>query len=155
VGEEGLTRGYEEKEMRMVIEYIAERWPGRRFGTRVRLGKVPTIKVEGIPEEKMIGFFKPCWVYADAVVWDPPILWVIEAKVDDETRAIGQLKYYLTLIEETPGLITEEIKEVKGLILLARRIPAIAEFAKREGVEIDFYLPEWLEEFLIKGYKYS
>jgi len=140
--------------MRMVVEYVWRRFPGRRFATRVRLGKAPPFVVEGLTEEQLTGLFKPTWVHADAVVWDPPVLWVVEAKVDDETRAIGQLKYYLQLVPETPDLITEEIKEVRGLIVFARRIPRVIEFARREGLEVDVFLPPWLEEFMRVGYRY-
>jgi len=138
----------------MVVEYIALRFPGRRFSTRVRLGKAPPLTVEGLTPEQLTGLFKPTWVHVDAVVWDPPVLWVVEAKVDDETRAIGQLKYYLQLVPETPGLLDEGIKEVKGLIVLARRIPSIIEYARREGLEVDVFLPSWLEEFMRVGYRY-
>ena len=147
-----MARAYIEREMRMLVEYILMRWPGREFSTRVRLGPPPEIEVEGFTPEQVAGAFKPTHPMADGVVYDPPDLWLIEAKVDNESQALGQLALYRRLAERTPGLLRSGAERIRPLLLMARRIPDVISLAAEMNVEVDFFTPEWLREFIRTGY---
>jgi len=86
--------------------------------------------------------------FADAVVVTKDTIWIIEAKIRNPTGAVGQLKRYVMAAYETPELKKYMDRPVKGLLVMALRNPEIERFALMEGIQVDYYMPKWVADYL-------
>lgn len=146
------NRGYTDRETRLALEWAARAYPGARVISRYRIltGQLPN--VPGFTADEVARLLKPTGLMADLVLVLPEITIVVEAKTDNETQAIGQLLYYVFLMQKYPELQEVPVAKMGAIILLARRIPDIVEFANKLGVQVAFYTPDWIRPFLQQGY---
>jgi hypothetical protein len=144
-----MTRSYEWREMRLGSEYVQKRFPGKEVIYRARLGKISEEllkKATGSPKSmSLVSSLR----YVDAIVIDPPRVWLIEFKVDAELGAIAQLEYYKILFLETPDYEKYKSWEIKLLIVTTREITDMVRYAAMKGIEYDVYLPEWIYPYLV------
>ena len=123
------------REIRLVTEYVLKRWPDKRAMFRVRLGNLPNI-------------LHPTARYADAVVVDEPDVYLIEAKLENGLRAIGQLILYRKLLKETPGFEKYADEHIKSLLVVGKVEKDLIETATSMGIEVDVFQPPWVLPFL-------
>ena len=135
-------------ETRLVAEYLPLRWPGRRHLQRVRVGRIPSeLPTDALaPEElRMLGVWRR-WV--DAMVVDPPVLWVIEAGVVPDPGDISRLGLYLRLLPDTPELSDLLRLRPRGRLLYAVDDPVLARMAVEAGYEYEVWTPSWVPDYL-------
>ena len=145
-------RAWQPREMRMVAEFIRERYPDRRHFTRVRLGRLPSqlIRPDMMPEDvRMIGVWRR---WADAIVVDGKKLILIEAAIRPEPGDISKLELYEMLIPETPELAPYAGFTIVRLLVYVIEDGAVLELAKRHGVKTAKYVPSWLPSYLRQLY---
>ncbi len=146
------NRGYEEREVRLALEWASLNFPKDRTISRYRILAGEVRAIPGFTLQETLQLMKPTGLLADLVIVNPSGTYVIEAKTDNETQAIGQLLYYVYLMKKYPGLQEVPVDVVYPIILLARSLPDIVEFAQLMGVAVAFYSPPWIQEFLRTGY---
>ncbi len=147
-----MAKGYEDREVRLVMEWAGGRFPKARQIFRYRINQPPPYVPPGWTEEQAVRLYKPTGFMVDAVVEHPNITWVVEAKTDNESQAIGQLLFYVYLIKKHASMQEFDTRNVAPLILLARDNPQIEEFARSVGVVVEVYSPPWIRDFLKNGY---
>ena len=135
-------------ETKLVSEFAAVRYPGRRTIQRVRVGQIPgEIDVEGLDdaEIRMLGVWRR-WV--DLMIVDPPFLRVIEAAMLPNPGDISQLDLYLQLLPATPELMEFVDLEPAGMLVYAIDDPVIRRLAVDRGYTVEIYQPAWLSQYL-------
>ena len=147
-----MAKAYEEREIRLALEWAALSYPGARVISRYRILTGPLPVVPGFAPFQVAQLLKPTGLMADLVIPLGKSTVVVEAKTDNETQAIGQLLYYVFLMKRYPELQEVPVDQVEPVILLARRIPDIVDFAKQYGVTVALYSPGWIQDFLRTGY---
>ena len=135
-------------ESKLVAEFAALRYPGRRTIQRVRVGRTPAeLDLDGLDaaEIRMLGVWRR-WV--DLLIVDPPYLRVVEAAMIPDPGDVSQLELYLYLLPTTPEL--EEFVDLKpvGLLVYAVDDPTIRRLARDRGYTVEIYRPVWLAQYL-------
>lgn len=130
------------------MDYLADRYPGRRWWTNVRVGPIdPHVPRPDLSEaqRKLMGAFRR---YADAVVLDGDTLVIVETTIFKAVEKIGPLLEYARLLPQTP-----EFAEWRGLPIRAELVSPIpdqraAELAGQVGITFVTWEPPWLDEVL-------
>lgn len=145
-------RQWQPREMRLVSEWIAETYPDYPSQTRVRLGPIRT-ELQGVEltdaELRGLGVWRR---WADAIVFMPDRLVLIEAKIRPGPGDISQVELYEDLIPKTPELKEHKGKRIEKLLLYAIDDKAIAAMAKRRGIRVVLFHPSWVDEYLLTLY---
>lgn len=130
----------------MLLEYLNKTYPTGSWRTNVRLGR-PSPELEAMAltpaERRMIRIVT---YRADAVVWLPDRVDILEVATEPRVDKVCQLKLYGHLFG-----VTEEQREhwrkPRRLIVLASIINDFIEwFARSEGVAWIVYRPIWMDE---------
>ena len=141
-------RSWQPREMQMVTEFLTKFYAARRWKTRVRLGSPPEalIREEMTPEERaMVGAWRR---WADAVVYPPPDLIIIEAAIRPAPGKISQLELYALLLPHTPEFLGIKYEKIRLILLFAIEDPATTFLARQKGIECVEYKPTWLPAYL-------
>jgi len=86
--------------------------------------------------------------WADAIVYPPPDLILIEAAIRPNPGKIGQLKLYALLLPHTPELTPYKTAKIRLVMLYAIEDPATTYLARQQGIEAVEYKPTWLPAYL-------
>jgi len=86
--------------------------------------------------------------WADAIIFKPEEVVVVEATIVADPSKISQLELYLMLYNQTPELPHYDEENVEGLILYAVEDQAMLYLAHRKGLRTEQYQPTWLDEYL-------
>ena len=143
-------RDWQPREQRLVSEFIARFYPDYESRTHVHLGSTPPrLKGKFTSEEtaRLVGVFRR---WADAIVFMPDRLILIEGKILPVPGVISQLKLYEELIPKTPELSEHWEKPIEKLIVCAIEDPVITELARREGILVRVFRPSWIDSYMKK-----
>lgn len=143
-------RDWQPRETRLVSEFVARFYPYCESRTHVHLGSTPPrLKGKFISEEtaRLVGVFRR---WADAIVFMPNRLILIEGKILPVPGVISQLKLYEELIPKTPELSEYRELPIEKLIVCAIEDPVITELARREGILVTIFRPSWINEYMKK-----
>ena len=88
--------------------------------------------------------------FADAVLLLPSEGLVIEAKVDPEPGAVGQVLFYLRLLWRTPELSGSMHLPLVPVVLFAEDDSEVSAFARQLGCRVEIYTPDWIETYLVE-----
>lgn len=141
-------RRWQPREQRMVSEWLAKNYGQYSYRTRVRLGSIhPTLHPERLSAEErnLVGLWRR---WADAVVFLPDRLLLIEAKIRPEPGVISQLDLYSSLLPQTPELAEWQHLPIEKVLLYAIDDPALIALARQHGIRCIMYQPEWLDDYL-------
>ena len=114
----------------------------------VRLFIESEVSIAGLSLRASQRLLSQAGLYVDALVQKGEGVILIEAKVEMESQALGQLLIYKELIKDTPGyagLIDQNI-ELRMVSPIAK--PWIDKVLIQYGVVIDHWAPEWIIEYL-------
>ncbi len=142
------VRTYQQREMRMLSEFIAREYPTDRVLINQRLGVVsPSIEVEGLsPEEvRALGVFRR---YADAIVIQPDRLIIIEAEIRPSPGVVSQLDLYERLLPTTPELADQRGKRIQKMILWVIPDPVLETIAREHDIVVRQYIPAWINDYI-------
>lgn len=132
----------------LLQEWITAKYAGAQVFYELRLG--PTQKhlagVQVTPQlEAMLRVAN--W-YADAVVISSTEALVIEAKVDPDPGAVGQVLFYRSLIYSTPALAGFTHLPLMPVVLFAEDDSGVTPFARGLGCRVEIYTPPWIATYL-------
>lgn len=143
-----------EWEARFVSEYLAEKFPDVITMHRVPLGDIPQALKDEHGDIKAAKWFRPSRPIADAIAIADQVLVLIEGKIFDPNRALGQLLFYNRLIGYTPEL--SQYKDLPRILqLVTARTPPWASHAEAfPDIQIVEYQPTWINEYYaqLQGY---
>ena len=147
-----MPRKWQPREMRMLAEWLAERWPRTEYLTRVRLGRIePRIgAAELSPEEiRALGVHRR---WADAVVLLPDRVLLVEAKIRPQPGVISQLELYARLLPHTPELAEHAHKPIEMILVYAIEDELINQLAREKGIRCVMYHPNWIDAYIDELY---
>lgn len=147
-----MTRKWQPRELRMISEWLAQEHPDSTYQLRVRLGKIEP-RVDGAfvsdEETRMLGVFRR---WADAIVYLPDRLLLVEAAIRPEPGDISKLELYERLIPNTPELEEYASLPVEKVLLYAMPDDLLLTLAREHGITVRFFRPKWVEEYLKELY---
>ena len=132
----------------LLQEWVSAKFAGAQVFYELRLG--PTAKtLLGIQVSPVFeAMLRVSNWYADAVVITPAEVLVVEAKVDPNPSAVGQVLFYRTLIYATPALQAYTTMPVAPVVLFAEDDSGVTPFARGLGVRVEIYTPAWIAQYL-------
>lgn len=141
-------RKWQPREMRLVSEFLAEHYSDYTTQTRVRLGSIHSeLQPEKLSpaELRAVGVWRR---WADAIVFMPDRLILIEAAIRPSPGDISQLELYEHLLPNTPELAEHKGKPIEKLLLYALEDPVIVAMAGDRGIRVVYFHPDWVDEYL-------
>jgi len=144
----GEKRQWQPREMRLVSEFLAKHYARYPTQTRVRLGSIhPELKPELLSEaeQRAVGMWRR---WADAIVFMPDRLILIEAAIRPSPGDISQLELYEHLLPKTPELATHKAKPIEKLLVFALEDPVVVSMARDRGIRVVYFHPGWIDEYL-------
>ena len=141
-------RNWQPREMRMLAEYLASKYSKYPYQTRIRLGSIPVelIKPGMDPVEKRMAGLWRRW--ADAIVFKPDELIVIEAAIKPSPGDISQLQLYEKLVHHTPELEPFGTQPVALELVYAIEDPIVLELARQAKIRVVYFKPTWLSDYM-------
>lgn len=147
-----MPRKWQPRELRMISEWLAQTYPEAAYETRVRLGRIEP-RQEGAfvsdEEARMLGVFRR---WADAIVYMPDRLILVEAAIRPEPGDISKLELYERLIPNTPELADFASLPVEKILLYAMPDDLLLTLAREHGIKVQYFRPGWVEEYLKELY---
>jgi hypothetical protein len=139
---------YQQRDRRYVVEFVMNHFPGRVTAFfNLRVGPAPEEMRRAHPELPE-SYFRPWKRFVDAVVVTADELIVIEGELRRPITALGELQAYAENVRETPELRPYMDRRIRRILVTPREDPMILEDAARVGVEVVFYRPVWVLEYL-------
>ena len=141
-------RDWQPREQRLVSEFIARFYADYESRTHVHLGSTPPRlrgKFTTDAEARLVGVFRR---WADAIVFMPDRLVLIEGKILPQPGVLSQLKLYEALIPKTPELAEHREKPIEKVLVCAIEDPLITQLARTEGVLVRVFHPAWINQYL-------
>lgn len=132
----------------MVSEYLAKNYSEYPTKTRVRVGSIhPDLKPDQLTdaEKRAVGVWRR---WADAIVFMPDRLILIEAAIRPQPGDISQLELYEHLLPQTPELAEHKGKPIEKVLLFALEDPVIVEMARARGISVTYFHPSWIDDYL-------
>jgi len=141
-------RPQQKVERKYIVEWVERNYPRPLAKLyNVRLGTVPQAIRASAPGQPA-SFFRTSLSYADAVVVTEDEILVIEAKIYEPEKGIGQLNRYARLIPTSPDLQIWGSRPVKKILVTWRSTFPIVDEANHNGVSIVIFRPPWIEPIL-------
>jgi hypothetical protein len=141
-------REWQEREMKMLSEWLELNYSGSYYATRVRLGTPPAeLSIPGIsPEEHtMTGIWRR---WADGLVLLRDRVIIIEAAIRPDPGDISKLELYASLFPHTPEYREHAGKRLELILLYALEDPVLLRLAATKGIKTVYFRPSWLAEYL-------
>ena len=132
----------QQAEAKFVNEYMYMTFGDSFYWTRVHLGALPLKDLARMYQVKQH--------WADAVAIRDGTVFIIEAKLANESAGIGQLDLYEMLFRQTPRFKDAWNYKVVKRLLVVRMIPELKELAKAHNIEYVVYAPDWVVKEVIK-----
>jgi len=147
-----VVRRWQPRELRLVSEFLAQEFASWPYQTHVRLGSIRP-RVEGAfvsdAEARMLGVFRR---WADAIVFLPDRLVLIEAAIRPEPGDISKLELYERLIPNTPELSDFAALPVEKWLVYCIPDELLLVLAREKGIQVRYFRPAWVEEYLAELY---
>ena len=149
-----MPRLWQPRESRLLAEWIREFYPNDRVKYRVRLGPYPYWAKPSIETGVSPEIYKIYQRWADAIIIRPNEIIIIEAKIKPDPGVISQINLYALLLPKTPELSEYKDRPIRKIVLLALRDVEVEELAERENIEIQYYAPNWVNDYLKEQRRY-
>jgi len=141
-----VARKSKQVEVRMISEYLKERYSDFPFTLNVPLGSVSERLMAEEGYQRALGLSRPFRPIVDAIVILPHYLLIVEAKVWSVVNGLAKLPLYASLVPATPELKEYMPREVLMQLVVGWTNPNLERMARAAGVEVKVYSPPWLEE---------
>ncbi len=138
----------QQRERRLLSEWLARHYPHDRVQQQVRLGAItPTIGTEELTPSELaaLGMFRR---FADALVYRRDRLILIEASIPPHPGYISQLSLYRHLLPLTPELVDFRTLPVEMVYLVAIEDPVVTALARDAGIRVEVFRPSWVLDYL-------
>jgi hypothetical protein len=145
----GATRSHRQPEARLVSEFVATRWPAARVIIRARLGAM-TLPVDPASLPDGLRVLAGNWRrWADALVVESDLVWVVEGKIKPNPGAVSQLEALVRLFPSTPEYSDLAARPCRGMLVFAVRDGMTEQLAAERGIVCEQYVPPWAEQYLL------
>ena len=140
-----MKRVWHEREVRLLHEYLAKRFPKNDVILNTRVGDIPEeIKVRYAGDPMTQETYRAGLPRADAIVFDGDVVWIIEAKLEAELAGAAQLTMYRSRLPSTPKLVDRVAgKQIKTLLVVGRESRNLEDLCRELGHEIVIFQPPW------------
>ena len=149
-----MSRLWQPRETRLLSEWVAKNYPNDRAMYRVRLGRPPSWAAPSIAEGAPPEIYKIYQRWADAIIIREKELILVEAKIRPAPGVISQINLYAQLLPKTAEMAQFMDRPIRKIILMAMRDPEVEELAAVDGIEIQIYSPDWVNDYLKEIRKY-
>jgi len=126
----------QQKEARLVNEWLMLKHPKALQWRRVRLGPLPT--------KELSGMYKVTLRWVDAIYIEDGRVNLVEAKLKPDLGAIAQLETYRDLFVKTPEFTEYHGSPINLVFLTIRRDPVMEEQCARREIRYEIYAPDWI-----------
>ena len=135
---------------KLLHEWASARYPGVAPIYEMRLGPTAKHLVDVPVTPQLEAMLRVSNWYADAVIPLPHELLIVEAKVDPDPAAVGQVLFYETLLLSTPVMAGIDVHAVVPVVLFAEDDDAMTPWARSLGVRVEIYTPQWIADYLVQ-----
>ncbi len=142
----------QQRERRLVAEYLAIHFPGARIMIDVRLGVLPDAGTNGPYPNMPPGLFSAWRRWADALVFTGDEVIIVEGKIRPDVGVIGQLELYMKLVPKTAELRDLLTRPLVALLVTAVDDPALAELCRDKNFRYATFRPDWVDDYLSSIY---
>jgi len=141
-------RQWQEREMRMLAEWLEKTYSGQHYFTRVRLGRPPEV-LEGMVQDEAERRMLKVWQrWADAVVVLPDRVIIIEAAIRSDPGDISKLELYKALLPYTAEFTAYKHLPIELVLLYALEDAVLVKLARERDIKTIYYRPPWLSDYL-------
>ena len=124
-------------EKRYANDYFNEVLPGQHWQPRVWLGPLPPGKEANI--------YAVTTYWADAIVFDPKRITIIEFKLKPDPKAIGQLDLYEKLFRQTLRFQQYWKLPIYKKFVTTKIKDALQELSEDHSIEYEVFRPKWID----------
>jgi len=144
----------QQRERRLIAEYIAAKFPKDRVIFGCRLGPVPEKLVATLGPRKALRMARGMRPEVDALVIRDRRLILVEAKIIRWIDGIAKLPLYKSLVATTPELEAYQDHDIEMRLCFPWSSETIEAAANSLGVVLDIYHQPWIDEYLTELGKY-
>lgn len=144
----------QQREGRLIAEYIADRFPRAQVFFGCPLGPVPEKLIATLGPRKALRMARGLRPEVDALVVQDHRLILVEAKIQRWIDGIAKLPLYKSLIPTTPELEQYQGYEVEMRLCFPWQAENVEEAAKGAGVVLDVFHQPWIDDYLTELGKY-
>jgi len=144
----------EQRERRLIAEYIVDRFPRNQVIYGCPLGPVPTHLVATLGPRKALRMARGLRPEVDALVIQDHRLILVEAKIQKWLDGIAKLPVYRSLIPTTEELTQYQDYDVEMRLCFPWYSESVEAAAKGAGVVLDVFHQPWIDEYLTELGKY-
>ncbi len=138
----------QERERRLISEYLKETFPEGRYQLNVELGPIPQEYVTRMGFKRAAAMFRPTRPRIDAIKWGPDKYILIEAKLRDIKSGIGDLLYYRNIIPETLDLPEFTGQPITTRLVIPWMLDWLAPVARANNIEVVIFRPDWVDDYV-------
>lgn len=144
----------EQRERRLIVEYITERFPKDRVIFGCALGPAPEKLVATLGPRQALRMVRGLRPEVDALVIQNHHLVMVEAKIRAWVDGIAKLPLYKSLVATTPELVDYQSYDIEMRLCFPWYSETIEQAAKNLGVVLDVFHKPWIDDYLEELGKY-
>lgn len=134
-------------ETRLLIEWVAQNYPGREWHSQLRVGSDPALVGVTFEDDGDRRLARNFCRRVDAVIIEPAAVILVEACMYNATEKVGRLQEYLLLAPATPELLPYRGRPLVALLLTGQHDPVAEVLCRRLGFRYVHWEPPWIDEF--------
>ncbi len=141
-------RDWTPREQRLVSEFVNRFYRGHEVKLHARLGTVqPRLagRYATDADLRLVGLFRR---WADAVVFQPDRVVLIEGKILPQPGVLSQLNLYERVFAKTPEFSEHAHKPIEKVLLCAIEDPVVTQLAREQNVRVVVFRPKWIDSYL-------
>lgn len=139
----------QEREERLLAEFLAEFFPTAQVRTRVRLGNVAITPPAAGLEEAERRLLKNMARWVDALVIRPTDVILVEAEILPSPGGPSTLAFYERAMRNDPDFAELLSLPLRKMLVWAFDDPTLRRVAEEFGVEVRVFSPPWIREALL------
>ena len=126
-------------EGKYINEFLAKHYFDKHYETRQWLGLPPM--------KEFREMYSVTGRWADAIVFEPHQITIIEAKLKPTPEAIGQLLAYEDLFKRTPRFSQYWHLPVRLVLVTTKEDDTVKALCESNGIEYVVFRPKWIEAY--------
>jgi len=134
----------QQRESKLLTEFLRKQYPHCLQWKRVRLGP--------LPDEVDKGYYKVTLRWVDAVVYRDRRILLIEAKMKPTSAAVGQLNLYEKLFPQTSEFSEFAHLPIDKMLLTTYVDKNVLEMCLDNNIIYQVYCPQWAADYLKEKY---
>lgn len=145
--QESSARLHQPREMAMVSEYLAKNNLLSKSSTRVRVGNPHPELMNPEIDAADVGILRAYSRWADAVIFLPNKITIIEAKIKPNLGPLEALEVYSRLFRADPAFKEHHSKPIEKVFLYAIEDPVLTRLAREMGIKPVLFEPKFLANY--------